>query len=62
MSILGEGGGIPDRVLSAGRAHAHTAVAHWEVAKVVRKTCLEGQSVKAIAERGGEGRDVEVNC
>ncbi|TGV62691.1 hypothetical protein EN792_073160, partial [Mesorhizobium sp. M00.F.Ca.ET.149.01.1.1] len=50
------GGGVPDRVLSAGRAHAHAtaALAHWEVAEVVRKTCLEGQSVKAIAERSGE--------
>ncbi|TGS16104.1 hypothetical protein EN852_010835 [Mesorhizobium sp. M2E.F.Ca.ET.209.01.1.1] len=56
------GGGVPDRVLSAGRAHAHAAaaLAHWEVAEVVRKTCLEGQSVKAIAERSGEGRDVVV--
>ncbi|TIU64932.1 MAG: hypothetical protein E5W15_25915, partial [Mesorhizobium sp.] len=56
------GGGVPDRVLSAGWAHAHAAaaLAHWEVAEVVRKTCLEGQSVKAIAERSGEGRDVVV--
>ena len=56
------GGGIPDRLLSAGREHAHAAaaLAHWEVAEVVRKTCLEGQSVKAIAERTGEGRDVVV--
>ena len=56
------GGGVPDRVLSAGRAYAQaaTALAHWEVAEVVRKTCLEGQSVKAIAERSGEGRDVVV--
>jgi hypothetical protein len=30
------------------------------VAEVVRKTCLEGQSIKAIAERSGEGRDVVV--
>ncbi|AZO70380.1 MAG: hypothetical protein E5V92_30690 [Mesorhizobium sp.] len=54
------GGGVPDRVLSAGRAHTHAAaaLAHWEVAEVVRKICLEGQSVKAIAERSGEGRDV----
>ncbi|TPK96231.1 MULTISPECIES: DUF6456 domain-containing protein [unclassified Mesorhizobium] len=56
------GGGVPDRVLSAGRAHAHAAaaLAHWEVAEVVRKIGLEGQSVKAIAERSGEGRDVVV--
>ncbi|PBC02388.1 DUF6456 domain-containing protein [Mesorhizobium sp. WSM3860] len=56
------GGGVPDRVLSAGRAHARTAaaLAHWEVAEVVRKICLEGQSVKAIAERSGDGRDVVV--
>jgi len=54
--------GIPDRVLNAGRAHAHAAaaLAHWEVADVVRKVCLEGQSVKAIAERTGDGRDVVV--
>ncbi|TIO63594.1 MAG: hypothetical protein E5Y00_22550, partial [Mesorhizobium sp.] len=44
------------------RAHAHAAaaLAHWEVAEVVRKICLEGQSVKAIAERTGDGRDVVV--
>ncbi|OHV69350.1 hypothetical protein LCM4577_22405 [Mesorhizobium sp. LCM 4577] len=56
------GGGVPDRVLSAGRAHAHAvaALAHWEVAEMVRKICLEGQSVKAVAERSGEGRDVVV--
>lgn len=55
-------GGIPDRVLNAGRAHTHAiaAMAHWEVAEVVRKICLEGQSVKALAERTGEGRDVVV--
>ncbi|RWX66869.1 hypothetical protein EN780_13905 [Mesorhizobium sp. M4B.F.Ca.ET.089.01.1.1] len=54
--------GIPDRVLSAGRAHAHavTALGHWEVADVVRKVCLEGQSVKSVAERNGESRDVVV--
>ncbi|MBZ9986615.1 DUF6456 domain-containing protein [Mesorhizobium sp. BH1-1-5] len=58
----GRFGGVPDRVLSAGRAYAHAvaALAHWEVAEVVRKICLEGQSVKAIAERSGEGRDVVV--
>ncbi|MBZ9816452.1 DUF6456 domain-containing protein [Mesorhizobium sp. CA7] len=56
------GGGVPDRVLSAGRAYAHAAaaLAHWDVAEVVRKICLEGQSVKAIAERSGDGRDVVV--
>ncbi|TIT74394.1 MAG: hypothetical protein E5W57_25905 [Mesorhizobium sp.] len=56
------GGGIPDRVLSAGQAQAQAAAAlgHWEVAEVVRKICLEGQSVKAIAERSGDGRDVVV--
>jgi hypothetical protein len=56
------GGGVPDRVLSAGRAHAQAAaaLAHWDVMEVVRKVCLEGQSVKAIAERTGEGRDVVV--
>jgi hypothetical protein len=56
------GGGVPDRVLSAGRAHARAAaaLAHWEVAEVVRRICLEGQSVKAIAERTGDGRDVVV--
>ncbi|MES0134371.1 hypothetical protein NKJ88_05295 [Mesorhizobium sp. M0016] len=55
-------GGIPDRVLNAGRAHTHAiaAMAHWEVAEVVRQICLEGQSVKALAERTGEGRDVVV--
>ncbi len=56
------GGGIPDRVLNAGRAHsgARAALAHWEVADAVRSICLEGQSVKAHAERTGEGRDVVV--
>ncbi|MGX5800654.1 DUF6456 domain-containing protein [Bradyrhizobium sp. Arg314] len=56
------GGGVPDLVLSAGRTHAHaaTALAHWEVAEVVRKICLEGQSVKALAEHSGDGRDVVV--
>jgi hypothetical protein len=56
------GGCVPDRVLSAGRAHAHAAaaLAHWEVADVVRKICLEGQSVKAVSERTGDGRDVVV--
>jgi len=56
------GGGVPDRVLSAGRAHAHAAAAlgHWEVADVARKICLEGQSVKAVSERTGDGRDVVV--
>ncbi|RUU51955.1 DUF6456 domain-containing protein [Mesorhizobium sp. M2C.T.Ca.TU.002.02.1.1] len=56
------GGGVPDRVLSTGRAYAQaaTALAHWEVAEVVRKICLEGQSVKAVSERAGDGRDVVV--
>ena len=55
-------GGIPDRVLNAGRAHAGAgaALAHWEVADAVRAICLEGQSVKSVAERNGEGRDVVV--
>ena len=55
-------GGIPDRVLNAGRVHAgaNAALAHWELADAVRKICLEGQSVKALAERTGEGRDVVV--
>ncbi|MDX8448049.1 DUF6456 domain-containing protein [Mesorhizobium captivum] len=54
------GGGVPERVLVTGRAHAHAAaaLAHWEVAEVVRKICLEGQSVKALSERTGDGRDV----
>ena len=51
-----------DPAISAGRAHAHAAaaLAHWEVAAIVRGVCLEGQSVKALAERTGEGRDVVV--
>ncbi|MBN9268714.1 MAG: hypothetical protein J0J15_00410, partial [Mesorhizobium sp.] len=51
-----------DPTISAGRAHAHAtaALAHWEVAAIVRGVCLEGQSVKALAERTGEGRDVVV--
>ena len=55
-------GGIPDRVLNVGRAHAgaRAALAHWEVADAVRNICLEGQSVKSLAERTGEGRDVVV--
>jgi hypothetical protein len=55
-------GGIPDRALNAGRAHAGaiTALAHWELADAVRQICLEGQSVKSLAERTGEGRDVVV--
>jgi hypothetical protein len=55
-------GGIPDRVLNAGRAHAgaSAALVHWELADAVRNICLEGQSVKALAERTGEGRDVVV--
>ena len=55
-------GGIPDRVLNAGRAHAgaRAALVHWELADAVRSICLEGQSVKSLAERTGEGRDVVV--
>ncbi len=51
-----------DPTISAGRAHAHAtaALTHWEVAAIVRGVCLEGQSLKALAERTGEGRDVVV--
>jgi hypothetical protein len=56
------GGGIPDRALNAGRVHAEAsrALGHWEVAAVVREVCLEGQSVKSLAEQNGEPRDVVV--
>lgn len=53
-------GGIPDHVLSAGRAHAEAtrALAHWEVSTVVQKICCAGDSVKSLAEQTGEPRDV----
>ena len=56
------GGGLSDRTLNAGRAHAEAtrALGHWEVAGAVRRICLEGQSVKALAEMTGEPRDVAV--
>jgi hypothetical protein len=54
------GGGIADRILSAGRAHADAtkALAHWEVSGVVQKVCCAGESVKSLAEQSGEPRDV----
>ncbi|PTE08481.1 DUF6456 domain-containing protein [Mesorhizobium helmanticense] len=54
------GGGVADRILSAGRAHANAskALVHWEVAGVVQKVCCMGESVKSVAEETGEGRDV----
>ncbi|MBZ9676412.1 DUF6456 domain-containing protein [Mesorhizobium sp. ES1-1] len=54
------GGGIADSVLDAGRAHAAAtrALGHWEVAAVVRHVCCAAESVKAVAEKTGEGRDV----
>lgn len=54
------GGGIADRILSAGRAYADAtrAMAHWEVSGVVQKVCCAGESVKSLAEQSGEPRDV----
>lgn len=54
------GGGVADRILSAGRAHANAtrALAHWELAGVVHKVCCMGESMKSVAEQTGEGRDV----
>lgn len=54
------GGGIADSVLDAGRAHAAAtrALGHWEVAAVAQKVCCAGESIKAVAEQAGEGRDV----
>ncbi|CAN7479755.1 DUF6456 domain-containing protein [Mesorhizobium amorphae] len=53
-------GGIPDRILSAGRAYAEAtrALAHWEVSAVVQKICCAGDSVKSLAGQTGEARDV----
>ncbi|PDQ21945.1 hypothetical protein CN311_06380 [Mesorhizobium sanjuanii] len=53
-------GGVADRILSAGRAHASAGktLAHWEVAGVVQRVCCLGESVKSVAEQTGEGRDV----
>lgn len=55
-----QGGGIADSVLDAGRAHAAAtrALGHWEVAAVVRHVCCAGESVKGVADKTGEGRDV----
>lgn len=55
-----QGGGIADSVLDAGRAHAAAtrALGHWEVAAVVRHVCCAEESVKGVAEKTGEGRDV----
>ncbi|RWL00824.1 MAG: hypothetical protein EOR45_18485 [Mesorhizobium sp.] len=54
------GGGVADRILSAGRAHADAtrALAHWEVSVVVQKVCCAGETVKSLAEQTGEPRDV----
>ncbi|TIO10686.1 DUF6456 domain-containing protein [Mesorhizobium sp.] len=54
------GGGIADRILSAGRAYADAtrALAHWEVSGVVQKVCCQGETVKSLAEQTGEARDV----
>jgi hypothetical protein len=54
------GGGIADRILSAGRAYADAtrALGHWEVSEVVQKICCTGESVKSLADRNGEPRDV----
>ncbi|RWM20407.1 MAG: hypothetical protein E5X53_32915 [Mesorhizobium sp.] len=54
------GGGVADRILSAGRAYADAtrALAHWEVSGVVQKVCCAGETVKSLAEQTGEPRDV----
>jgi hypothetical protein len=54
------GGGVADRILSAGRAYADAtrALAHWEVSSVVQKVCCAGETVKSLAEQTGEPRDV----
>jgi hypothetical protein len=54
------GGGVADRILSAGRAYADAtrALAHWEVSVVVQKVCCAGETVKSLAEQTGEPRDV----
>ncbi|UVK37815.1 hypothetical protein LHFGNBLO_004906 [Mesorhizobium sp. AR10] len=54
------GGGVADRILSAGRAHADAtrALGHWEVAGVVQKVCCTGESVKSLAQQSSEPRDV----
>ncbi|CAH2406547.1 DUF6456 domain-containing protein [Mesorhizobium ventifaucium] len=54
------GGGVADRILSAGRAYADAtrALAHWEVSVVVQKVCCYGETVKSLAAQTGEPRDV----
>lgn len=54
------GGGVADRILSAGRAYADAtrALSHWEVSGVVQKVCCHGETVKSLAEQTGEPRDV----
>ena len=54
------GGGVADRILSAGRAYADATrvLGHWEVAGVVQKVCCAGELVKSLAEQSGEPRDV----
>lgn len=54
------GGGVADRILSAGRSYADAtrALGHWEVEGVVQKICCAGESAKSLAEQTGEPRDV----
>ncbi|MER8441427.1 hypothetical protein NKH36_34145 [Mesorhizobium sp. M1312] len=54
------GGGVADRILSAGRAYADAtrALMHWEVSVAVQKVCCQGETVKSLAEQTGEPRDV----
>ncbi|RUU45561.1 hypothetical protein EOC93_06585 [Mesorhizobium sp. M6A.T.Ce.TU.002.03.1.1] len=54
------GGGVADRILSAGRAYADAtrALSHWEVSGVVQKVCCHGETVKSLAEQNAEPRDV----